>query len=75
MKIYEFIYTDCVFESAMATMSINRTKKGAYKAMRKFLMSDFMEWYNDRIRYGKNHRGGKHAIHCDWAIRTRILND
>lgn len=52
-QIFEFIYTDCIYESAMATMSTHRTKKGAYKAMRAFLNTDYMQWYNERIEYGK----------------------
>jgi len=32
-EIFEFLYTTCIYESAYATMSLHRTKKGAYKAM------------------------------------------
>ena len=32
-KIWEFAYTDCIHESAMAAISLHRTKKGAETAM------------------------------------------
>jgi len=51
--IYEFVYTDCVYESAMTTISVHRTKRGAYKAMRKFITDRYMDWYDERIIYGK----------------------
>jgi len=34
MKVYEFLYCGCIFESSYATVSIHKTKQGAYKAMR-----------------------------------------
>ena len=51
--IYEFRYTDCIYESGYYTISVHKTLKGAYKAMRKFLTNSYMEWYNERITYGK----------------------
>jgi hypothetical protein len=53
-KIYQFLYTDCIYESGMETISLHKTKKGAYNSMRKFLVERYMEWYNERIIYGKN---------------------
>lgn len=32
-KIYQFAYTDCVYESSFAAISLHRTKKGAETAM------------------------------------------
>jgi len=32
-KIYEFAYTDCIYESAMAAISLHKTEKGAETAM------------------------------------------
>jgi len=32
-EVYSFHYCSCVYESAFATMSLHRTKKGAYDAM------------------------------------------
>lgn len=53
MKVYLFQYNYCVYESGYVTMSIHRTKAGAYKAMRKHRVDEFYEWYNSRIMYGK----------------------
>ncbi len=32
-EVYEFMYTSCIHESAAATLSIHRTRKGAEIAM------------------------------------------
>ena len=56
--VYEFGYQCCIYESAMATVSIHRTAKGAYKAMREHLLHNYTEWYNARIKYGKTRSYG-----------------
>jgi len=33
MKIFEFGYTDCVYESSFAAISLHRSRKGAETAM------------------------------------------
>ena len=40
MKLFEFLYTDCIYEGEMAIISLHLTKKGAYNAMRKYLETD-----------------------------------
>jgi hypothetical protein len=72
-EVYEFTYTDCVFESAMATMSLHRTKKGAYKAMRAFLETEYAEWREDGIRHGKQRF--KFGVYCAWAVRPIELKE
>ena len=42
-EVFEFVYTGCIYESAMATLSLHRTKKGAYKAMREFLETEYAQ--------------------------------
>lgn len=78
-QVFKFIYTDCIYESAMATLSLHRTKLGAYKAMRKFLNDGYMEWYNERIMYGKYKdylgKADKFGTHCAWAVRSIELNE
>ena len=73
MKVYEFIYTNCIHESAMETMSVHRTKKGAYKAMRDFLETEYNGWREEGIMYGKQHF--KFGCHEYWAIRETELKD
>jgi hypothetical protein len=52
--VYEFIYCDCVWESSYATVSLHRTKLGAYKAMRKFIYDMAVEHEDSRTKYGKD---------------------
>ena len=40
-KVYAFQFNDCIYESTYATMSLHRTKKGAYLAMRKYLLEEW----------------------------------
>lgn len=40
-KIYAFKYCDCIHESSYATISLHRTKSGAYSAMRKHLLKEW----------------------------------
>jgi hypothetical protein len=51
--VYEFGYQPCIYESAMSTVSIHKTFKGAYKAMREHLLHSYKKWYDSRILYGK----------------------
>lgn len=49
-KIWEFRYTDCIYESAMAAISLHRTQKGAEMAMefhREQKRKEFEEMYKD----------------------------
>lgn len=77
-QVFEFAYTDCFYESAM-TISLHKTKKGAYKAMREFLINGYMEWYNERLIYGKRsflYQGeDKFGEDCAWAVRTIELKE
>lgn len=77
MEIYEFLFTDCIYESAYATMSMHRTKKGAYQAMRKFILDGYYSWYNERIIYGKfkseRITQDKFGTHQRWTIRSTQL--
>ena len=45
MKVYAFQYCSCIYESAFAVQSLHTTKKGAYLAMRKFLIKENEEFY------------------------------
>jgi len=75
-EVYEFVHTDCIHDSAMATMSLHRTKKGAYKAMRNFLEKEYANWYDKRILYGKDKdRVDKFGLHCTWAVRPIALKE
>lgn len=65
--VYEFFYNDCVWESASATISLHRTKKGAMKAMKNHkeeLRRKHKKIYgNDKtMKFGKNEHWGVGAI-------------
>jgi hypothetical protein len=69
MKVYKFLYCSCIFESSYSTISLHRTKAGAYKAMRHHIMTEYQNWYEDRIRFGKNKDlGQKFGCHEAWTI-------
>jgi hypothetical protein len=72
-EVYEFVFTDCIHESVMGTVSLHKTKKGAYKAMREFLETEYNQWREDGIRYGKQHF--KFGSHSAWAVRPIELKD
>ena len=75
--VFIFGFQPCIYESAMAAMSIHKTKVGAYKAMRKYLMEEYAKWYDMRMLYGKRDwRYGsieKYGTHCAWAVYSEIL--
>ena len=75
MKIYEFLYCECVWESSSASMSLHRTKKGAYMAMRKHLMQEYERWQNMRTKYGKDKISGidKFGQHQMWHVGEQEL--
>lgn len=45
--VYAFMYCDCVFESAFATISLHRSKEGAEKAMEAH-KAEKKEWHDKR---------------------------
>jgi hypothetical protein len=49
-KVYAFCFSDC--ESG-GVVTLHKTKKGAYKAMREHLVADYNEWFNNRLLFGK----------------------
>lgn len=73
MELYEFAYTDCIFEAPMWTISVHTTKKGAYKAMRTFLEKEYNQWRETGLRYGKQYYN--FGTHCEWKIRTITVQD
>jgi|FLOH01.1.fsa_nt_gi hypothetical protein len=76
MKIYEFLYNDCIYESASRTVSIHRTKLGAYKAMNKFINDNFMKEYNERIKYGKDRNYiWIFGVHEWWGVKEIELQE
>ena len=52
--LYEFLFTDCIYESAHAAMSTHRTKEGAYKAMRAYITELYNDWRDESLMYGRS---------------------
>lgn len=77
-KVYEFKHNDCIWESSPFTVSIHRTPKGAYKAMRKYIMEAYTQWYDERMLYGKDSAFGtidKFGTHEWWGIKCTELHE
>ena len=67
--VYAFEFCSCIYESGYSTMSLHRTKKGAYNAMRKYLLYEYNQWHDDRTFFGKNKRfGEKFGVHQSWGV-------
>lgn len=69
MKIYEALYCSCTHESSYATISIHKTKKGAYLAMKAHKENDYWENFN----FGRKMR--KYKDSKSWAVREKELLD
>ena len=76
-QIYSFIYCPCIFESGFVTISLHRTKEGAYKAMRKHLVEAYNNWFNERLLFGvpKGSIDGKFGENERWGIKTERINE
>jgi len=59
MILYQFLYCPCICESEYCTISIHKTPKGAYTAMRKDILKRYNEWFEWRLKYGKKHFKGR----------------
>ncbi len=44
-KIYAFVFSDCIYESAAETVSLHTTEDGARKAMKKYI-DNFVQRHN-----------------------------
>jgi hypothetical protein len=73
MKIYEFLYCSCIYESSYAPISLHRTKAGAYKAMKKHKVDTFMERYDKRYLYGKEYTKFPYDFAQGWTIGVQEL--
>lgn len=65
MKVFEFLYTSCVYESAAATISIHLSKKGAWDAMKKHKLEQHNKW---RVRSNNYRKSFKWNFAQGWFI-------
>lgn len=72
MTVFEFRYSSCIHEGAMATYSLHKTEKGAIKAMKAHkakLKKEYKELYPN-----KKDRMFPFGVHADWdVIETEVL--
>ena len=75
-KVYQFLYCDCIYESSHLTMSLHKTKKGAYQAMRKYIIKNYTDWYDERILWGKDRKSSiKFGTHENWCVKEITLEN
>lgn len=77
MIVYEFLYCPCIYESGWVTMSIHRTKKGAYKAMKEHKLKEYEEFVNNMNNPWmlKSDKGRKFGKGVSWRISEKLLQD
>lgn len=66
MEIYAFEYTECVYESSLKPISLHKTKKGAYEAMKKFVSQEYEYYRSSSVKLGQFEK---------WRIKTYKLLD
>lgn len=69
MKIFAFEWCYCIFESDFTTMSLHKTKAGAYRAMRKFLLNEYETSAKHKIS------GSKPLEFQDWRVSEWIVEE
>lgn len=77
---YGFYFTDCHYEVPLIQQSFHRTKAGAYRAMRKFLVARCEERIQrDREsprkwdKYKRSARWHSPFAHCKWAVQPATV--
>lgn len=75
MKVYAFLYCSCVHESAAKTVSVHRSKAGAYRAMRAHRVAMCVAHREVNIKYGKNTWGFRYDTHHWWGMSEMDVLD
>lgn len=71
-KVYAFLYTPTVYESEYTVMSLHKTKRGAFKALNKWLNERYYREYDEYLLCKKKYRNGytfKVGDYENWAIK------
>jgi len=68
MEVYAFMHCPCTEESAFGLISLHKTAKGAYKAMRKDMIREYNEAFERHIRFKKYSRGSKLLPFQLWKV-------
>lgn len=70
-KVYGFYFNFDTWESAASLISLHRSLRGAYDAMRKYIVDDYNKWYNSRSITGKQEF--KHEFDVGWFIKKHEI--
>lgn len=54
--LYEVLFTDCIFDSDYYTVSIHKTKLGAYKALKEIILEHYLEYINRPRKYRSHYK-------------------
>lgn len=71
--VYAFQVLFNKHECGFLTLSLHKTKSGAYRVMRSFLVESYQRWREDWFLHGRNffQRGGKDFQHDFDSVRIR----
>jgi hypothetical protein len=69
MDIYAFFYNSDTYDSAAFLISVHKSLRGAYNAMRKHIVADYMEWFNDGLLDGKSQWRFKPDFGKAWFVQ------
>lgn len=77
LKLFTALYNPMVHESGFITLSVHRTKKGAWNAIKRHKIEEFNEWMDGQFysRRQENWDHFKFDFCKDWRIGTIELND
>ena len=77
-KLYEFLYNGCVYESSPATISIHRTREGAYKAMNEHREEKYKQFLEDMEKMRRLDLPTEHfefGEYEEWDVHEILLQD
>lgn len=71
MSVFAFLYNSNCHESSARTISLHKTKAGAYKAMRKHRVAECVDRRERKIEFGRGRLYGREYQYddfCWWGI-------
>lgn len=72
--VFEFAYTDCIYESAMGCISLHKTKKGAETAMYLHKEQEKQEWLK-RYPTKEKQKNIPFGVMNNWGVYKRKIQD
>lgn len=72
-KVYIFFYCSDIMESTFYPISLHRTIKGAYYAMRKHKLDAYERWSYDRTTFGKSFHNEMFGKYEYWCVNSKEI--